>query len=398
MKRMPSLLAWVLGYYELVMPRTCCETFLNMCMRYGFLYYSIEFDDEREKVCFVLPASQRGRVLSACRVWRIGVRVGGKYGLIARLSRYRGRWGLALGLVLSLILFFASQSVIWRIDITGNETLTREDVIECLLENGMGVGDVISRVDTNSVEQRVMINNDSISYVSINIIGTVATVEIRETIDTEIKEDNKKPANLVSRFDAQIISIEAYSGFVCVKEEDFVRAGELLVSGIYASEKAPIRYTRASGKIFGRVNASFDVEIPLNQVKKVPTGEKIEKKTLIFFGKSIKLFTNYRNLPPSCDIMNYEYALDPFSLGELPILLKVEEYLPYEMSEITITESEAIDQAYAELRRLIDVELPESQILKESLYGEFREGKYVLHCDLTVICDIARQIEFEILQ
>lgn len=395
--RRRTVLSWVLGYYVLEMPREACETFMNMCMRYGFEHYGIEFDDERGKVYFTMPSSGRGKVLAACRVWRISVRVRQRRGLLALLSKYRGRWGILIGLVFSLALFVASQSVIWRIDVTGNEALSRESVIECLRENGMKIGDVISRVDANAVEQRVMINNDKISYVSINIIGTVASVEIRETIDTEISDEEKRPANLVSRFDAQIILVEAYTGFICVKEEDFVRAGELLVSGIYKTEKAPIRYTRASGKVFGRVNASFEVEIPLLQVEKVPTGEKIEKKTLIFFGNSIKLFINYRNLPSSCDIMNYEYALDPFSLGELPISIRVEQYLPYEMCEVTLSESEAIEQAYEELRARIDAQLPEAQILKKTLYGEFKDGKYILHCDLTAICNIAKQVEFELI-
>ena len=395
--RRRTVLSWILGYYVLEMPRAACETFMNMCMRYGFEHYGIEFDDERGKVYFTMPSSRRGKVLAACRVWRISARVRQKRGLLALLSKYRGRWGILIGLVLSVALFAASQSVIWRIDVTGNEALSRESVIECLRENGMKIGDVISRVDANAVEQRVMINNDKISYVSINIIGTVANVEIRETIDTEISDEEKRPANLVSRFDAQIISVEAYTGFICVKEEDFVRAGELLVSGIYKTEKAPIRYTRASGKVFGRVNASFEVEIPLLQVEKVPTGEKIEKKTLIFFGNSIKLFINYRNLPSSCDIMNYEYALDPFSLGELPISIRVEQYLPYEMREVTLSESEAIERAYEELRAQIDAQLPEAQILKKTLYGEFKDGKYILHCDLTAICNIAKQVEFELI-
>ena len=393
-----SILSWLLGYFALEMPRCFCEIFMNICMRYGFSYYDVIFDSERDRVRFVLPDYQRNKILAACRVWRIGVRVYERRGLLMSLSKYRNRWGIVVGMVLSIVLFLASQSVIWRIDVTGNATLTRENVINCLKENGMSVGDFISEVDTNMVEQSVMINNDGISYISINIIGTIANVEIRETIDTEIEDKEKKPANLVSRFDAQIISVEAYTGFVCVKAEDFVRAGELLVSGIYQSEKAPIRYTRASGRILGRVNASFEVKIPLKQVKKVPTGEKIEKKSLIFFGNSIKLFINYRNLPPSCDIMNYEYALNPFLLGELPISVLVEEFYPYEICEVEISDSEAIEQAYEELRSMIDAEMPDAEILKKTLYGEFREGVYVLCCDLTAICDIVQQVEFDVIK
>ena len=157
-----------------------------------------------------------------------------------------------------------------------------------------------------------------------------------------------------------------------------------------------LRFTRANGCVFGRVSTTFEVEIPLVQTQKVPTGEKITKKSLIFFGKSINFFTNYRNLPISYDIINYLYTLNPFSLGELPISISVDEYYPYEMVEVTISEQDAIEQAYEVLRQKIDSELPQAQILKKSLHGEIVDGKYVLKCTLTAICNIAKQVEFEV--
>ena len=128
----------------------------------------------------------------------------------------------------------------------------------------------------------------------------------------------------------------------------------------------------------------------------MPTGETISKKSLIFFGKTINFFSNYRNLPTSYDIINYVYTFDPFSLGELPISLSVNEYYGYELLEVEISEEEAMEMAYDELRKRIDEELPEAQILKKSLYGEIVDGKYVLRCTVTAICNIAKQVEFEV--
>ena len=159
----------------------------------------------------------------------------------------------------------------------------------------------------------------------------------------------------------------------------------------------PLRYTRACGSILGRVTQTFEIEIPLVQTKKAPTGEKITKKTLNFFGKKINFFINYRNLPTSYDIINYIYILNPFSLGELPISLSVNEYYGYEMVEMEISEEEDIEQAYEELRKRMDEELPEAQILKKTLHGEIVDGKYVLKCTVTAVCNIAKQVEFEVL-
>lgn len=393
-----GLLTRIVGYFSLEMQRASCDSFLNLCLRYGFTYYDIIFDEENKTFIAIMPLYVRKNVLTACRMWQIRARVKEYFGLPKILARYRGRWGIAVGAILSVALFFAAQSVIWRIDVIGNERLTSEQIIESLADNGLSIGDVIDDIHTDSIEQRVMINDDDIAWISINIVGTVARVEVREVIDTEIKEKDTRPANLVAMYDGQIVSLEVYAGFPTVKEGDFVRAGEMLVSGIYNSEKAPLRYTRASGRIIARVSHTISVEIPLEQVKKVPTGEKIEYKTLIFFGKSIKLFTNYRNLPPTCDIMNYEYAFDPFSLGEMPISLRVDTFLPYVEQSVVISEEEAIEQAYQLLRERIDSELPGAQILRKRLLGEMVDGRYVLTCHITALCDIARTVEFDVLK
>ncbi|MBR3845367.1 MAG: sporulation protein YqfD [Clostridia bacterium] len=392
-----SVFSEIFGSFEAIIPRPLCEAFLNLCMRYGFVYYGLRFEEDERYVRVTMPESERKRVLTACRMWQIRIRVVSRHGLPQRVRSLKGRWGLLAGAALSLLIYFTAQSVIWRVDVMGNDRLSAEYVRDILAEQGLCVGAKIREINKDSVEQRIMIERDDISWISIGIEGTVARVEIRETLDTDTSEKETKPANLVSRFDAQIVGMEVYSGFLSVKEGDFVRAGELLVSGIYKTEKAPLRFTRASGRILGRVEQSFTVEIPLVQAKKVLKNEKITKKTLIFFGKPIKLFTNYGNLPPTCDIINYLYTFDPFSLGELPIALSVEEYRPYEIRDIEISEDEAIEQAHAKLREIIDGALPDARILKKSVQGEFVDGKYVLKCELTAICDIAKQVELDVI-
>ena len=395
-KRRVSKFQKLFGYHTIVISQTLIEEFLNLCMRYGFSYYDIRIDKENKKAYIDVPASQYKNVMTACKMWQIRAKDNGKYGLPTRIFSYRKRWGIIIGLCASIAIFCLAQSVLWRVDVVGNERLSDDEIIQALSENGMKVGDFINKLDTSHIEQSVMINHDDVAWISVNIVGNVAHVEVIEVIDTKIKEKEGAPANLISLYDAQIISLEVYTGFTCVKEGDFVRAGELLVSGIYKSEKAPLRYTRASGGVYGRVTKTFEIEIPLIQAQKVPTGEKITKKTLIFFGNSINFFTNYRNLPISYDIINYVYTFNPFSLGELPISISVDEYYGYEIIEVEIDEDEAMNLAYEELRLKIDEELPEAQILKKTLYGEIVEGKYVLKCTLTAICNIAKQVEFEV--
>ena len=66
------------------------------------------------------------------------------------------------------------------------------------------------------------------------------------------------------------------------------------------------------------------------------------------------------------------------------------------MVEIEISEEEAMEQAYEVLYQKINAKLPQAQILKKTLQGEIVDGKYVLKCTVTAICNIAKQVEFEV--
>ena len=67
------------------------------------------------------------------------------------------------------------------------------------------------------------------------------------------------------------------------------------------------------------------------------------------------------------------------------------------MRDIEISEDEAIELAYGLLATKIAEELPDATVLKKSIQGEIVDGKYVLTCHLTAICNIARQVEFEVI-
>ena len=150
------------------------------------------------------------------------------------------------------------------------------------------------------------------------------------------------------------------------------------------------------GRILAKTTHTFSIEIPLKKEVKVYSEDVKEQKTLNFFGKSIKLFANSGNVGTSCDIINYEYILDPLGLGALPISVSVEKNFPYTMELVDIDEATARELAYLELRALIEREIPDAQLLKKTVYGELLEDSYILECTVVCIEDIARISEFEI--
>ena len=94
----------LLGYYVLSIPSSYVAELLNLCMRYGFVYYDLILSDEgqAELVCFRHTAR---KLISACKCHGIPIRIEREGGVPRLLYKYRARAGLFVGLLLSVALF-----------------------------------------------------------------------------------------------------------------------------------------------------------------------------------------------------------------------------------------------------------------------------------------------------
>ena len=387
------LLLFFAGYEEISVSRTDAAVLTELCMRYAILCRNARFEGERYIFRASLFSARKLKKLAAARGIEVSVLC--RAGLPALLYRYRHRYGIALGMLLFWAIIFFSGRVIWDIRIEGNRTLTEAEVIEALGECGLKVGTEKRSINTSAVENTLLIVNDDIAWMSINIMGTVAEVEI---IEREVAEEPPEfdAANLVATQEGEIYLFEDVRGNILLKIGDRVDKGELIVSGIYESAGGALRYTCARGRVLAKVEEEFLVDIPLEYEKKVYTGKVYTEKSLVFFEKEIKIYSNCRNLSASCDKIDTVEYLDILGGGELPVGVRTVEYREYVMLRAERDEGEAKALAEDEAARRLSLMSGESDILgvtKES----FTEGKrVVLNCRVQRIKNIAEQREIEV--
>ena len=83
-------------------------------------------------------------------------------------------------MALCLVLFAIGSRTVLTIDVTGNETVTREEIISQLRLCGVSVGTYGPGIPIREVENRMMMAMDALSYFSLNLHGTRAEVIVRE--------------------------------------------------------------------------------------------------------------------------------------------------------------------------------------------------------------------------
>jgi similar to stage IV sporulation protein len=272
-------------------------------------------------------------------------------------------------------------------------------MFQALESCGFGVGSSKRGFKADVLENRVMINDGRIAWICVNIKGTVAYVQIRES-KQQTADKNNTPANLVAARSGVIQRIELKDGNVIVSAGQRVNEGELLVSGIYDSTVSGFRITRADAKVYARCVREINIFIPrVIETREYSQDEDVYREfSLIFFGKEIKFFKKGRNASASCDIIQSNKSLTLIRGINLPISLKSVWFMPYQIHSVTRTDTELERLAYFELSQRLS-EIPGgAELIKKTVVASSDDNGYYLECTVVCIEDIAKTVEFEVTQ
>ncbi len=318
-------------------------------------------------------------------------------GLPRILHRYRRRVGIPLGALILTISLIVSSRYIWCFEITGNETMTAEEVVAGLTELGCGIGARIKTLDIDDIENKFALYSDNAAWISVNVKGTTARVEVREIYDAESQNKEGKCANLVAAESGEIVYVDVSNGRAVLKAGDVVKAGELLVSGINESKSGKWRYEYAEGAVMARVTRLIRVEISPHIQEKVYTGRETVEREVNIFGKVINLFGKGGNAGTNCDMISVSEKFSFFRDETLPVHVTTNVYREYETVDKTISESEAAAAGLTELRHRMDEALLDAELLEKNITADFIDGVYVVECRLYVLTDIAETREVPVL-
>ena len=335
-------LRWLFGYSVFEIRGVYGEKFITLCMKEEIDFWEIR------RIC---PGIIQVKVfLFAIKKLEPLARKSGvvlefvkSEGFPVALKKYRFRYGLFLGVTLYLCsLFFLSQFV-WTVEIPGANPVQIKQIRSVLLEEGFGIGSFIPSVNYRNLRYQLMLNQDNISFVSVNMEGCRAVVEVRFSQKTPELVDDGTPCNIVASRDGQIVSVLVRTGARYVQKGQTVQKGDLLIGGIMDT-RLGYYVVHAKGKILARVTDIQSETVPLIQKVKERTGRYTVKRIWNFFGKEMDGSPWF-----SCPYNEFEIVTQTkyLSFGngaEVPISLTEIYYYettPHE-SEITLEEAKAI--------------------------------------------------------
>ena len=386
-----KFLSFLLGSRAFLVQKTWSVGALNLLARLDIPYEHLEKDADGS-LRFIVPSYKRKLLERAFTANGITWELGKLSGLPEIFCRYRRRWGMAVGALIFVFLVAISGGRIWCVEVTGNSQVEDAEIISLLQKLGCGVGDSYKDIDFAKLHNTFLLQCPDIAWISVNMDGTHAHVEVRETLAGRSEEDKNENYNVVAAEDGQIEQIAAYEGKPQVAIGDTVRKGELLLSGVISYGETGLRYESAAGEVYARVNRDFTVEVPLETEQKVPTGRSSTKKSFTFFQFKANLFLNSGIHYDFYDTIYSERQIYLFDSVALPLWVQTEVYEEYELQQVTLTEEEAKTLAYQEYRAMLKETLADAQLLQKTTTASLEEdGVYRIHCQLYCLADIAVQ-------
>lgn len=376
---------YVRGLYKVEAQRCCAPRLLSLLAGGNVPFKDILCRDET--MSFSVRPADIGRVRLAAERLRIEIKTE-RCGLPRLLYKYRRRMGIPIGALLCAASLFVSSNYVWDINISGNEEIPEEVIMDQLAEHGLYYGAKIKTLDKYGICGRIVLENEKISWLSINMRGTVANVELRETKPPHTEEISS-PSNIVASLDGQIVSVKAEGGRGVCKSGDIVKKGDILISGIMDSQTLGYRAVRARGSVLARVTKEFSTVVSRKTVEKVYSGREKTRRSIKIFSKSIILFKNTNTSFEKYDTIKEEKRLAVFGV-ELPVFIYTEIDREYEERTVYLSDDSCYSAALSQLDSSLSA-LEGDTILSRIESAQSDAESYVLKITVECITDIAEE-------
>lgn len=215
------MMYYLLGYATISVEGYFIERFINICISKNILLWNMK----RKKSSFLftnIAIKDFKRIRQIAKTTKCHIKIEKKKGLPFLLNRYKKR-KIFIGLLITVILIiFGLSKFVWNIEITGENNINKEELLNELNEYGLKTGILKTKVDTKEIINSIRLNRDDIAWIGIKLEGTNVIVEVVEADKKPEIVDENEYCSIVSDKEGIITKINVQNGTALVKVGDIV--------------------------------------------------------------------------------------------------------------------------------------------------------------------------------
>ena len=228
-----------------------------------------------------------------------------KYGYIRIMDNIKKYNIFLICIVFGLILIFILSNIVFDIKIKHSKSEIRELILNDLNEFGIEKYHFkVSYKKKEEIKNKILEKEKNrIEWLEIESVGTKYVVNVEERIKNQTKTDNKTQ-HIVAKKNARILEIQAESGDIIVKKNDYVSKGDILISGFIIKDEEIKKKVKAVGTVYGEVWYQVNINVPkvyrevyyTNKMKKRIEISFLDKDFLLFDFKPYKSYETKRKV------------------------------------------------------------------------------------------------------
>lgn len=269
------------------------------------------------------------------------------YGKKNIVNIYENNKYVLLSLIISFMLLFLLCNTIFDIKINSDNKDIINIINNSLNDNGIGVYKrKVSFDKLNSIKNKILEDNkDTLEWIEIREKGCIYYIDVTPRVKSNNNVDNALPSDIVAEKDGVIKHIVVHRGSKVIDNGDYVKKGDILISGNIIKNENVIDKVHSEGIIYAETWKTVNISIPFKRI------DYVYKKTinhyyLDIFGHKFTISGKYDS---DNTINKKSIVLDkPY----LFFKLYKEEKKIYDYNEVILNKEEAYKEA---LNRSIDV-------------------------------------------
>lgn len=287
-------------------------------------------------------------------------------------------------LLVGLVLLIFLTNIIFKVEVIHNDKKMRDLLITELEKYDLKPYKMVKTYEEiEQIKKRILEKyRDQIEWLEIEKNGTKYTVRVEERIKN--KQTEKLPdRHIVAKENATILEIDAEQGDVLKKVGDYVKKGDIIISGnidLYEETKA---ITSAKGVIYGETWYQVKTTVPKHYYKQTKTKNTKNWYYLKVGNKTINLFhKSYQNSIKKQQIL--------LKHNILPIQLIKEKQQEVILQDEIYLKDEALEIAYQEVENKIKANLKEKEeiLTIKKLKEEEKDSTIIVEFFVSVKKDI----------
>ena len=277
--------------YKLLITGKNPDYFISKLIRNKILIYSLEKSNNKIKI--IVNKKDYEKILKLKTSYNI--KVLNRYGIIKvkyLLEKYKLFLIVSIiGIIINIIL----SNIIFSIEVKSSNSYIRKIIYNDLKEYGIKKYRFKKSFKQNEIIKKKILKKEpnDIEWLEIESIGTKYIVKVEQRKKNK-KEVVCKPRNIIAKKNAMILNITSESGEVVKKKLDYVKKGDVIISGLIHNKEMIVSKKCAIGKVYGETWYKIKLDLPINYYEEKITGNIKKQIDINVFDKTYTLFNNFK--------------------------------------------------------------------------------------------------------